>query len=506
MPNKMLKITLAAVAVCLLPVFAHAETQVVLVATDDASVTSTAADQPNGNAESLVLEYKAGENNRQSITYLSFDLSSIPKNAVVTRARLTLFASSVSELSETVIQLKDVQDSWTQSTLTWNTKKETGITRAAATIHASDSGEFITWPDNPTLSLTDDKLTAQINLYVRSSVDQFSCALVGPAPEVSPDYTLTFVSTEDGTEPDRQPRLVVTYDQPGPKISGVTATDITDTAVTISWVTDEVADSLVRYGESPSVESSQGSSATTTQHSVKLTSLKPRSDYNFRVESTDKNGALTSSDLQTFTTIATPPPTNDVEKTAAEVPDPKAADTTATDPARQPATQKTTQQPISTPATTAPRNQSGELLLSESDTDTTPKKNAIDAVKKWAVTFLPFIAIIGFFILIFRSSISGYAETNTPGFKPPVPQDPQFRAPAPPPMQAPPQKQPPPEAPACYDYPTPPMPAPQQPVQPPPTQQQRPMSTQPPRPQVVRLTPPQLKNRPPVLDLKKKQN
>jgi outer membrane protein assembly factor BamB len=87
-----------------------------------------------------------------------------------------------------------------------------------------------------------------------------------------------------------------------PVISAITCGMVTATSVTIQWLTNIPADSLVEYG----MDTSYGTSATdgtmTTTHQVVLTDLVPGRIYHFRVQSASGSGkAAVSGDL-TFTT------------------------------------------------------------------------------------------------------------------------------------------------------------------------------------------------------------
>jgi mannan endo-1,4-beta-mannosidase len=73
-------------------------------------------------------------------------------------------------------------------------------------------------------------------------------------------------------------------------ISNVNAGDITMTAATITWDTDEPATSRVEYGPSGYGNSTVEDSNLVTGHSVDLTSLIPGIEYHYRVISKDSSG------------------------------------------------------------------------------------------------------------------------------------------------------------------------------------------------------------------------
>jgi hypothetical protein len=100
-------------------------------------------------------------------------------------------------------------------------------------------------------------------------------------------------------------------DTSAPVISSVTSSGITTSGATITWTTNEPADSLVRYGTTTSYgsQSAQGT-ASITSHSVTLSGLLAGTLYHYRVESKDAAGNLASSGDLTFTTqtVVPPPP------------------------------------------------------------------------------------------------------------------------------------------------------------------------------------------------------
>jgi DNA-binding beta-propeller fold protein YncE len=96
-----------------------------------------------------------------------------------------------------------------------------------------------------------------------------------------------------------------------PTISSVAAGNLTTSAATITWTTNEVSDSQVEYG----LTTSYGSASTlnpalVTSHTVALSSLQVNTTYHYRVKSKDASGNLAVSNDFTFTTVSSPPPLN----------------------------------------------------------------------------------------------------------------------------------------------------------------------------------------------------
>lgn len=71
--------------------------------------------------------------------------------------------------------------------------------------------------------------------------------------------------------------------------SGPTATNVTSSSATITWITDEPSDSLVEYGTaSGNYKNSTEDTAIVTNHSVELTGLQPNTTYYYIVTSKDE--------------------------------------------------------------------------------------------------------------------------------------------------------------------------------------------------------------------------
>lgn len=89
-----------------------------------------------------------------------------------------------------------------------------------------------------------------------------------------------------------------------PTISSISSGSISQTGATITWTTNEPADSQVEYGTTTSYGTSVPTtpSGTRTSHSISLTGLSPNTTYNYRVKSRDAAGNLATSSNRTFTT------------------------------------------------------------------------------------------------------------------------------------------------------------------------------------------------------------
>ncbi|MEZ4104348.1 MAG: fibronectin type III domain-containing protein [Candidatus Paceibacterota bacterium] len=79
-------------------------------------------------------------------------------------------------------------------------------------------------------------------------------------------------------------------DNTSPEISNVEVSEVTDDSITITWETDEEADSLVNFGLQPDLGIVRVPVADRKEHTIKLENLEPGRVYYFRVVSADENG------------------------------------------------------------------------------------------------------------------------------------------------------------------------------------------------------------------------
>jgi hypothetical protein len=89
----------------------------------------------------------------------------------------------------------------------------------------------------------------------------------------------------------------------GPVISAIAASGITTSGATVTWTTDEAADSQVEYGTSAAYGNATTlATALVTNHSETLSGLSTNTLYHYRVKSRDSAGNLATSGDATFTT------------------------------------------------------------------------------------------------------------------------------------------------------------------------------------------------------------
>ena len=95
-----------------------------------------------------------------------------------------------------------------------------------------------------------------------------------------------------------------------PVITNVAVTGLGETVATLTWTTDELADSTVRYAtSSPASAGIVVSDATlVTSHSIPLSGLAGSTGYFYEVESGDASSNVVTSAENSFTTLAPPLP------------------------------------------------------------------------------------------------------------------------------------------------------------------------------------------------------
>lgn len=93
-----------------------------------------------------------------------------------------------------------------------------------------------------------------------------------------------------------------------PVISNVVSSNLTSASATITWTTDEQADSQVAYGTTVAYGSlTTLNTAMVTSHSAVVSGLTPKTTYHYQVLSRDSSGNAAASADYTFTTTAASP-------------------------------------------------------------------------------------------------------------------------------------------------------------------------------------------------------
>src|SRR5206468_3573836 len=122
-------------------------------------------------------------------------------------------------------------------------------------------------------------------------------------------HTLTAVARDaaGNTTTSAAVTVTVTNDLTPPVLSGVTASALGLDTATISWTTDEPADSQLEYGLTTGYGSASALDANrVTAHALTLNGLTAGTLYHYRVKSKDAAGNLAVSSDAVFTTAPAP--------------------------------------------------------------------------------------------------------------------------------------------------------------------------------------------------------
>ena len=88
---------------------------------------------------------------------------------------------------------------------------------------------------------------------------------------------------------------------PGPSMSNLVVSNVTDSSVTVSWDTDQSTDSSVDYGLDASYGSNVADTTGATSHNLSISGLSANTVYHYQAVSSNANGSADSGD-NSFTT------------------------------------------------------------------------------------------------------------------------------------------------------------------------------------------------------------
>ena len=121
-------------------------------------------------------------------------------------------------------------------------------------------------------------------------------------------YHFAVVSTDGSSNTSTSTDGTFTTTNSAPVLSSIVAGSLSNNAATITWTTDENANSKVVYGLNTSYGSASSSASLLTSHSISLSGLATSTTYHYTVVSTDSLGTAATSSDQTFTTTSTGEP------------------------------------------------------------------------------------------------------------------------------------------------------------------------------------------------------
>ncbi len=201
-------------------------------------------------------------------------------------------------------------------------------TSPVVSITAPAQGASISQTTTVTANATDDVAVNKVEFYVdgalkgtdtTGSSNNYTYSLNPTTLSTGSHslYAIAYDSSGNTTTSGTISFTVPNTDTTPPTISAVTSGSIAQTSATITWTTNEAADSQVAYGTSSSYGSATTlNTAMQTSHSVSLSGLTAGTTYHFKVTSKDASGNSASSADTTFTTQA---PASDTTKPTVSV-------------------------------------------------------------------------------------------------------------------------------------------------------------------------------------------
>ncbi|MBI3505089.1 MAG: S8 family serine peptidase [Proteobacteria bacterium] len=179
------------------------------------------------------------------------------------------------------------------------------ITAPSASALVSGSGVSLTVNTNSAVVGVQYKLDGS-NLGSEATSSPFS-ATWNTTGSADGAHTLTAVARDSWGNTATSLGVAVTVDNTPPTVSNAAAAGITSSSATITWTTNEAADSQVEYGTTTGYGSSTVLDASmVTSHSAGITGLAANTLYHYRILSRDVAGRLTTTGDFTFTTLSLP--------------------------------------------------------------------------------------------------------------------------------------------------------------------------------------------------------
>jgi hypothetical protein len=127
-------------------------------------------------------------------SYLQFDVSSVPDNAVIIEARLGLYLFSVNSLSCTSVSAHQVNSPWEEYGITWDYQPAFSEDPTYTEEYGCGINEFHYW-----------EITNLVAGWVNKSINNYGVMLQG-----GPSSPYTYYSSEY-TSPNPRPKLIVKY-------------------------------------------------------------------------------------------------------------------------------------------------------------------------------------------------------------------------------------------------------------------------------------------------------
>jgi arylsulfatase A-like enzyme len=217
---------------------------------------------------------------------------------------------------------RDAAGNMTRTQTNLTVKNNPGVVLPAVTIATPSNHAVVSSSITLSASVSGEARIDSVRFYVDGS----PVGSEDPAPPYAVSWNTTEVANGSyslkarvrdamGREGESLPVSVTvsngSVDRSPPVISAVAARDSGSSVASITWVTNELADSQVEYGPTTTYgsQTSLGSSKIRS-HSVIISGLTSGTAYHYRVKSKDLAGNLAVSDDGTFSTASVLPPTS----------------------------------------------------------------------------------------------------------------------------------------------------------------------------------------------------
>jgi hypothetical protein len=270
----------------------YAETTKTLNPSEDSYVDSEYNPRAFGTNSQLQVYNHPGTPINSMITYMKFDLSSIPSSATINSATLGVYATSCGGTTANKLYVGSVKSSWNETQLVWSNKPTYVANFSSISIPGEDSSGYKQW-----------SIKQLVDNWVSGRSTNYGLSIYFGSDS---NMLCQFSSSESANN---KPYLTIKYTLPiTAHITALTATNITSSSARISWITDFRSDTYVYYGLPNTQALLKGTNESVTEHVYTLINLQPATKYLYRAVSKDTNGTTITSDAAYFTTNSAPPP------------------------------------------------------------------------------------------------------------------------------------------------------------------------------------------------------
>jgi len=159
----------------------------------------------------------------------------------------------------------------------------------------TDTSAIITWTTDrladSTINYGNTSLLG-LTAYDSNFLFDHSVTLTGLSPATFYYFDVGSTNLYGNTTVDTNGGAFYTFTtlMPLPTISGVNASNLTDTSATITWTTDQLASSTVNYGTSIPPSLAASDITPVLNHTINLTELTPNTLYYYEISSTNTEG------------------------------------------------------------------------------------------------------------------------------------------------------------------------------------------------------------------------